>query len=189
MRFLHYRRLLLALPLSWAAGRVIAQAPQAALRDSLVKAAFLHKFASFVEWPAGVLDTPESQLRIGVLGDEQVYQDLAELTRDRGRDGRQVTAVLLLPGDSFAGLHILYARGDAARIASVWSRVPEGVLTVADSQGAHPPGSVLSFYLEDGRVRFGASQQAAARQKLRLNARLLSVAKVVGGDSVISDLA
>ncbi|RYY59846.1 MAG: hypothetical protein EOO24_60260, partial [Comamonadaceae bacterium] len=33
--------------------RAAAQALPGASRDTLVKAAFLHKFASFVEWPDG----------------------------------------------------------------------------------------------------------------------------------------
>lgn len=161
---------------------VHAQSSAAAPRDTQVKAAFLHKFASFVEWPAAAFPRPETPLRIGVLGDEQLWRDLAELARDRDRDGRPVTVVRLSPGDTLGGFHILYLKaGSPARIADLLGYVPEGTLTVADSDGAHPRGSVLSFFLEEGRVRFGASQEAAARQKLRLSSRLLAVARVVLG--------
>ncbi|MBI2772747.1 MAG: YfiR family protein [Burkholderiales bacterium] len=151
-------------------------------RETLVKAAFLHKFASFVEWPAEAFARADSPLRIGVMGDDQVWQDLTELARDRDRDGRPVVAVRLKPGDAVTGFHILYVRtSSAAKMLELLPHVPEGVLTVADSDGAHPRGSVMSFFIEDGRVRFGISLESATRQRLRMSARLLAVARNIQG--------
>ena len=163
-----------------------AQQPAAAdrTRGSLVKAAFLHKFYSFVEWPDGTFARPDTPVRIGVLGDDEILQDLQELARDRSRDGRPVTVVRLASGESLAGLHILYIKApNGARMADTLASVPEGVLTVADAESAHPKGSVMSFFLEDDRVRFGVSIEAAARQRLRLNSRLLSVARKIQGSA------
>jgi hypothetical protein len=87
-----------------------AQAYPATPRDTLVKAAFLHKFASFVEWPDGTFTRPEAPLRIGIVGDEQVWRDLSELARDRDRDGRPVIVTRLGPGDPLTGQHILYIK-------------------------------------------------------------------------------
>jgi hypothetical protein len=147
-----------------------------------VKAAFLHKFASFTEWPEGTFPRADSPLRIGILGDEQVWRDLSELARDRDRDGRPVIVTRLAPGDSLAGHHILYLKaGSPARAADLLAGVREGVLTVVDSDGAHPRGSVLSFFLDEGRVRFGVSLETAARQKIKLNPRLISAARQIQG--------
>lgn len=158
-------------------------------REALVKAAFLHKFFSFVEWPDGAFAKPDSSVRIGVLGDDDVLRDLLELSKDRGRDGRQVTPVRLLPGEPITGIHILYVKaGEGVKMADVLASVPPGVLTVADAESAHPKGSVMSFFLEDGRVRFGLSMEAAARQGLRLNSRLLSVARKIQGSIGFSPL-
>lgn len=160
--------------------QVIAQADKA--RATLVKAAFLHKFASFVEWPQGAFARPETPLKIGVLGDDQVWQDLLELSRDRDRDGRPVQPVRLTETDSFTGFHIIYLKTPSvAKMLEVLPRVPEAVLTVADTDGAHPRGSVMSFFTEDGRVRFGVSLDSANRQRLRLSSRLLAVARNIQG--------
>ena len=161
-----------------ARGRAQADKP----RESLVKAAFLHKFASFVEWPEGTFARNDTPLRIGILGDDQVWRDLGELARDRDRDGRPVVVTRLNASDTLAGFHILYLKAStSSRIADIVALVPEGVLTIADSDGVHPRGSVLSFFLEEGRVRFGVSVQAAARQKLKLSPRLIAVARQVQG--------
>jgi hypothetical protein len=174
------RRSLIALALLAPALGAWAQAERP--RESLVKAAFLHKFASFVEWPAGSFPRADSPLRIGIRGDDQVWRDLRVLAHDRDRDGRPVVVTRLAAGEPLDGYHILYLRAAVpARITELLAGVPEGVLTVADSDGAHPKGAVLSFFVEDGRVRFGVSMDAAARQKLHLSSRLLSVARSVQG--------
>ena len=186
------RRDLLLAAIPWAAIaplRLAAQAIPATPRDTLVKAAFLHKFASFVEWPEGTFAKADTPLRIGILGDELVWRDLSELARDRDRDGRPVQVVRLNPGDPLTGFHILYFKAiSPARVTDLLTAVPHGVLTIADSDGAHPRGSVLSFFLDEGRVRFGVSTEAAARQRLRLNPRLIAAARQVGwneaGDAV-----
>jgi hypothetical protein len=151
-------------------------------REALVKAAFLHKFFSFVEWPEGTFARPDTPVRIGVIGDDEVWQDLLELSKDRVRDGRPVTPVRLLPGESLSGVHILYIRSPSpARITEILAAAPPGILTVADADSAFAKGSVVSFFVEDGRVRFGISMQAAAHQGLRLSSRLLSVARKIQG--------
>lgn len=163
-------------------------APAERPRGALVKAAFLHKFFSFVEWPQGTFARPETPVRIGVIGDEEILHDLQELAKDRPRDGRPVTPVPLAPGEAVNGIHILYIKSsNYARVAEVLSQVPEGVLTVADIESGHPKGSVMSFYVEDGRIRFGISLEAAARQRLRLDTRLLSVAKRIQGSADSSE--
>jgi hypothetical protein len=149
---------------------------------ALVKAAFLHRFASFDDCPLGCFPRPDSPVRMGVVGDRRFWEELSQLSRDRERDGRPVTVTRVAPGDSLAGLHILYLRAPTlAKMADLLAGVPEGVLTVADADGIHPRGSVMSFFLEDGRVRFGVSLEAAGRQKLRLSSRLLAVARSVQG--------
>lgn len=187
---------LLLLSCALAANAAADTTPAAPDRASaaLVKAAYLHKFASFVDWPQGSFARPDSPLKIGVLGDAQVWRELSELARDRERDGRPVAVTRLAAGDSLAGYHILYLRAPTpARIADLLAGVPEGVLTVADADGAHPRASVMSFFLEDGRVRFGVSLQAAGHQRLRLSSRLLAVARnvqgLLAGESVFALLA
>ncbi|MBP6406573.1 MAG: YfiR family protein [Proteobacteria bacterium] len=172
------RRLAVLLLLA-GAGVATAQTARDRASDTLIKAAFLHKFASFVEWPEGSFASTTSPLRIGVLGDDDVFRDLADTSRDRDRDGRPVQALRLAPGDALNGYHILYMKGSNARLAEWLARVPEAVLTVTDSDGALPRGGVISFFLEDGRVRLGASVEAATRQRLRLSPRLLSAARIV----------
>ncbi|HYF18187.1 MAG TPA: YfiR family protein [Ramlibacter sp.] len=177
------RRRLLVLAGALAASGVRAQGSDR-LRESLVKAAFLLRFPSFVEWPAGTFSTSESALRIGIAGDDELMRDLRSLARDRAPEERPVVVGRLVPGESLAGFHVVYVRaGSPARMSELLAAAPEGVLTVVDADGQHPPGAVLSFYTEEGRIRFGASVGAAGKQRLRLSSRLLTIARQVQGFS------
>lgn len=151
-------------------------------RESAVKAAFLYKFGSFVEWPGGAFRSAYSPLVIGIYGDEAVASELEQLAHGRDVDGHPVQVVRVRDGDDLAPLHILFAGGArASRVRDVLSAVRGSVLTVADMPLDGRQAPVLFFTQEQGRVRFGASLSAAAARGLKLSAKLLAVAQTVEG--------
>jgi YfiR/HmsC-like len=54
-------------------------------------------------------------------------------------------------------------------------------LTVAESEHFVPEGGMIGFVLEDNQVRFEINLTAAEHVKLKISARLLSLAKTVMG--------
>lgn len=173
------RALLLALPLlvagAWAQ-------PLGLARESAVKAAYLYKFGSFVEWPPGIFRSAGDAIVIGVYGDEAVASELEQLARGRAIEGHPVRVQRLREPEDLNPLHILYAGGPReSRIREMLAAVRGPVLTVADGAVGGQPGPVLYFTQDEGRVRFNASLPAAAARNLRLSARLLAVAQQVEG--------
>src|SRR4051812_39020772 len=91
-----------------------AQSPESAL-----KAAFLYKFANFVEWPAGTFKRDDALL-IGVMGDEGVAGELEQLVAGRSFEGRPIAVRRLREGDDASGLHVLLVgAGRDARLREV----------------------------------------------------------------------
>lgn len=155
---------------------------QGAARESAVKAAFLFKFASFVEWPAGTFRAATEPFVIGVFGDEAVASELEQLTRGRTVERHPVLVQRVRGTDDVGGLHILFAGGPREqRIRELLGAATGAVLTVADAEVGGRPGPVLHFTTEQGRVRFHASLPAAAARNLKLSAKLLAVASHVEG--------
>lgn len=151
------------------------------VRESAVKAAFLYKFGSFVEWPAGVFGAADAPFVIGVYGDDAVAAELEQVTAGRELGGHPVAVVRVREPDGTQGVHVLYAGGPrTSRAREVLASARGPVLTVADSPlaGIDP---VLYFTLDEGRVRFVASLRAAAARGLKLSSKLLAVAQVVEG--------
>jgi hypothetical protein len=151
-------------------------------RESAIKAAFLYKFGSFVEWPPGVFRSATAPFLIGVYGDDAVAAELEQITQGRDIEGHPVVVQRLRESEEMAPLHVLYAGGPReARAREVLAAVRGPVLTVADGAIGGRPGPVLYFTQEQGRVRFCASLPAAAARSLKLSAKLLAVAQMVEG--------
>jgi len=166
-----------------AASAPAASTPAGSARDTAVKAAFLYKFASFVEWPPGTFATATQPLVIGVMGNDGVASDLEQVVQGRTVDGRPLV-VRRLPDNStaIAGVHVLFigSRRDA-RLKDAINAAAGPVLIVTEQPGALAVGSVLNFVEDEGHVRFAASLLSADARKLKLSARLLAVAQDVEG--------
>jgi len=140
-----------------------------------VKAAFLYRFASYVEWPSEVASRP---LIIAVAGAEEVAVQLEALlprvtVRGSPTEVRRVTRVSELDG-----AHILYigskslSRTRALRTAAL----TRPILIVTDDKDGLDAGAVINFFESDRNLRFEISQVAADRARLKIDAALLSVA-------------
>jgi hypothetical protein len=167
----------------WLATHAGAQ-PVQAQRDSAVKAAFLFKFGSFVDWPAGVFKQADEPLVIGIAGDEEVAADLEQLVIDRSLGGRPVKTVRVDGSAMPAEMHVLflgYQRESRLREAITAAMGP--ILVVTDRVGALQLGSLINFSTVAGRIRFSVSLAAAEARSLKLSSRLLAVAQDVQGSA------
>jgi hypothetical protein len=166
-----------------AGGAPPAQAQDDGVLERQVKAAFLYKFTGFVSWPSGSFASPDTPLIIGVIGDDQLAAETAQIVAGRTVDGRPLAVRRLNPTESAAGVHILFvARPETARFAQIAKALPPTpMLVVTESEAAFKQGSAINFVLQDGRVRFDVSVEAAERRGARLSSRLLAVARTVQG--------
>jgi hypothetical protein len=163
------------------AGLALAQ-DAAVQRESAVKAAYLYRFAGFVEWPPAPQRRPDEPLVIGVLGDDVVAADLEQVVAGRTVEARPVVARRLREGEPVAGVHVLLLGVmREPRLREVITAVPGPVLVVTQQEGGLRAGGVLNFSSEGGRVRFSASLASAVLRNLKLSARLLAVAQTVEG--------
>lgn len=186
-----------------APGAVAAQA-----LEQQVKAAFLFRFLSFVEWPqpdAGAASGAASAaasgaeggaangaeggavsgapLVIGVLGADDVRAELEQIAAGRAVRRRPVVVQQVKEGDHTDHLHILFVgRGSTAQLRKL-AAMP-GVLLVAESEGALEHGAIINFVVRDDRVRFEVAPEEAERRGLRIGARMLAVALHVKGGPV-----
>ncbi len=134
------RIFLLALCLTGA-----VQVHAAVFSADAVKAAFLFRFASYVQWP---LDVPgDGSFVIGVADGEQVAAELDALLPGMTVRGRRVEVRRVSKPEELDGVHILYvgpgtlcthARGARAR-----DELP--ILVVTDRQDGIEAGGVINF--------------------------------------------
>ena len=146
--------------------------------ENQVKAAFLYKFPTYVEWPAASFAEPTSPVVFGMYDADQLADELLLLSRDRLLDGRAVTIRKLQPGDSTAGLHVLFIGQSRTRTSEkiLAEALANSILTVTEAPVQRPDGSIINFAIIDDRVRFDVSLVMAEQAGLTVSSRLLQVA-------------
>ena len=152
------------------------------MRDEYqVKAAFLLNFARFVEWPQDSFQNPADPIATCVLGQDPFGHWLKDTVDGRSLEGRALVLRRISKPDEAGACQILFV--SASEPKRTWSALSEtprpGVLTIGETPEAGQSGAVITFTWEEDRVRFEINAQAADRAKLRLNSRLLSLAKSV----------
>jgi len=146
-----------------------------------VKAAFLYKFASYVDWPPAALPRPDSPLVIGVAGADALADELERAVAGRNVNGHPMTVRKLRRGDALTGVHILFVgRAEGGRAAEILAAARgQPVLTVTESEDAFTSGAAINFVVVDDKVRFDVAVHPAQLGNLRISSRLLAVARRV----------
>lgn len=164
-----------------AAGAICAFAPCAAAQvatEAAVKAAFLYKFAGYVEWPGTAFAAPDAPLVIATLAADEVAGELEAAVATRQVNGRRVIVRRLREGESPQGAHILFiGRREANQRAALRAAQQHAVLTVTET--SLEAGGAINFVLADDRVTFEVSLEAAERAGHRISSRMLAVARRV----------
>jgi hypothetical protein len=141
-----------------------------------VKAAFLFRFASYVQWPA---DAPATGPFVIALADgEPVADQLDVLLPGMTVHGRPVEVRRISKPEHLDGVHILYVGpGSLTRTRALRTRATTlPILVVTDREGGIEAGGVINFLSTGRNVRFEVSLIAADRARLNVDSALLSVA-------------
>ena len=175
------RRAVLALIATATAfgGRAFAQALE--VTESVVKAAFLYKFAGYIDWPDIALEPASGAFVIGVMGNDEVYAELGRIQPGRSVAGRGLVVRRVRDLDSLAGVQMLFVgRPESARLpVLVRAAQRQGILVVSETERGLEAGSVINFVVLDNRVGFDVSLDSAERSGHRVSSRMLAVARRV----------
>lgn len=149
--------------------------------ESQVKAAFLYKFAGYVEWPDGFLGAMEKPFTIGVLGADAIADELVQVVHGRTIQARSIVVRRFKAGDPLEDLAILFVgKGDAMRLKPLKNPLQaRPVLVVTEEPAGLAMGGMINFLLVDRHVRFEVSLDSTEKSGLRLSSRLLAVAQKV----------
>jgi hypothetical protein len=144
-----------------------------------VKAAFLLNFTKFIDWPQTAFETPDSPFAICVLGEDPFGSALDQIVAGEAVKGRRLIVQRIKQAPQPKACQILFVarpEGDTRRIVA---ELGIGVLTIGDRESFIYEGGMISFQIENRRVRFGINRTNAENAGLRLSSKLLSVARPV----------
>lgn len=153
---------------------------QSIVDESRLKAAFLYKFAQFVEWPPAATASTTS-VNLCITGPRASRQFLEELVAGETIAGKPL-AVHEATSDNVIHCHLLFLNADDGPRRALLRRVSDHpILTVSDAPRFLDEGGIVLLRVVDNRVRFEIDAEAARRANLRLNTQLLRLAADVRG--------
>jgi hypothetical protein len=142
-----------------------------------VKAAYLARFAPFIDWPVDAFAGPAAPLNICVLGPDPFGASLERALAGQ-KDGAHPLAVrrmeTLLPE---AACQILFIHDATLAGEALDALRTRPVMTVTDS-GMRAHG-IISFVVIANHVRFDIDDDAARRVGLKISSKLLTLAHAV----------
>lgn len=143
-----------------------------------VKAVFLFNFARFVEWPSSSSAQTNSQIVIGILGNDPFGSALDRAVQDETIRDQPIVIRRARRIEDLPACHLLYINlPDSSRLPSVLASLKKrGVLTVGEGEAFTRLGGIIGFRTKQNRVRFLINLEAAESEGFRISAKLLKVA-------------
>ena len=140
-----------------------------------VKAAYLYRFASYIEWPP---EAHASPFVIAVVDAENVASQLDLLLPKTRLNGQPAQIRRITRASELEGVHILYIGPNAfARSRSLRSAAAKRpILLVTEDERGLDSGAIINFVEAGRNVRFEVSLEASDRARLKIDSALLSVA-------------
>jgi len=161
-----------------AAALVAGAAPSRAQpTEEAVKAAFIPKFARYVEWPARAMPPARQPFILCVIGHDPFGRLLDQSAASETIAGRSVAVRRMATADGAAGCHLAFVQGssgaETTRLLLALRNQP--ILTITDAR-AGPQRGMVHFTVSGGRVRFFIDEAAAADRGMSISSRLLALA-------------
>lgn len=164
-------------------GRPLGAGPSTPLEYE-VKAAFLFRFAQFVEWPADTFKGAGDPFTYCTIGDDP-FRGALERTLNGKSIGQRALRVEHLSGWGKVGeCQVLFVGGpgDKKHVADTMANAGSlPILTVGEADQFAENGGAIGFCTDDNKIRFEVNLDAAGKAGLKISAKLLVLAKTVLG--------
>jgi len=152
--------------------------------EYLIKAGFIYNFAKFVEWPSTSFPQSDAPIVIGILGTDPFGSVLDRIVADKKIGSRGFVVRRYKWSKDLKDLRecqiLFVSSSEKAHTDEVLEFVKWlPILTIGETPGFAERGGVIRFTVEDNRVRFEVSVDAAHNANLNISSRLLTLAKII----------
>ncbi len=159
----------------------MAPAGQTLDEEYLLKSAYLGKLPSFVYWPEEQAGGIKAPIRICIYGNFSFGLGLARVTERETVNGRPIQLRLIRKEQEFRTCQVVFvSRSEAKRYAKVLELARgSNALTVGESSGFLEAGGMVELEYSMDSLVFSVNLDAVRNAHLRIDSRLLSMAKRV----------
>jgi hypothetical protein len=153
-------------------------------KEYTLKAVYLYSFGRYVEWPKTSFAATKAPFVVGILGEDLFGGALDEIAKKRTSQGRKIVIKRFATPEAYKSpCHILFvsrsltADHQAAVIAKTSGKP---VFVVGETPGFAEHGGTANFIADGDRISIEINVDSTRRAQLRVDARLLALAKRVG---------
>lgn len=148
-----------------------------------VKAAFLFHFAQFVEWPKDSFKDAGSPLIYCTFGPDPFRGALDDTLNGKSIDTHALQVRHAKQAQDLKDCHVVFLGQLQKEQLSGTLALLKGspVLVVGESDHFVQAGGMIGFFLDENKIRFDINLETARNARLKINARLLSLARTVIG--------
>ena len=174
------RRVALAIAMLLAA---ITARAQIAAGEYQIKAAFLHHFAKFIDWPPDALPAG-APVVIGLIGNDPFGRAIDDvINNDSVVDGHRLVVRRLRWNDAAANCQIVFiSSSEIDHLDNILDSLRgRSVLTVGDVDRFAQRGGMIELRTVANRVRFDINSGVADTAHLKISSKLLQLAQTVYG--------
>jgi hypothetical protein len=142
-----------------------------------VKAAFVFNLANFTTWPSSALPDA-TPLRVCVAQPDPFGGAVNQVFRNEQVAGHHVVVTSIRSPDEVHGCNLLFI-GSGADSSGALLKTAAGmpILTIGETPGFEQRGGVITFVIDQGRVRFDVNREAAEHAGIQLSSKILQVAR------------
>jgi hypothetical protein len=168
--------------LAWwvAVGAAWGSLRAAELDGDEFQVAFISKILPYVSWPREAFASPEAPVVVGLVGRDPFNGLLQKVLADARVESRSVEIRVVKESPASANCHALFVAADQLAGWPDWRAASAGrsVLTMAadETGGFLEQGGVFNLRVAERKLEISRSN--AERARLRINSKLLRIAKV-----------
>lgn len=146
-----------------------------------LKAMYLKKIPSFVEWPSSAASASKTAFRFCAVGDYPFGTRLADEVRGDSVSGQKIELQWIRNEQGLDGCRVIFFSRSAEKR---YGKILEGlkgksVLTIGESEGFLEAGGMMELSFKNDRLQLEVNLEAARSANLKVDARLLAMAKRV----------
>lgn len=152
-----------------------------AVEEYRLKAAFVSRFAGFVDWPPQAWKNPGDPILICVLGENPFGSALDQAISGKTAHDHKLAVRYAANAKQCGACQILFiSSSERKHFRSVLKEIPHsGVLTVSDADNFTDDGGMIDLPLESDRVLIVINIDAAEQAGIHISSKLLSLARIV----------
>jgi hypothetical protein len=155
----------------------LASAQEVAVSESSVKSAFVYNFLKFINLPH-----VDDHISLCVVGTGERLESFRAVD-GKIVEGRPIRVQVVATVASLASCDVLFLSEAKPALLKSWMEESRtlGLLDIGEQSEFIALGGVINFYVEEGKVRFEISLDAAEDRGIKISSKLLKLGKVVDG--------